>query len=88
MADLVSSDKLLYDNNFEVDGRNRARIIRRCQELERDVYLDFGRSSKLDCVIGVWDDEDGNKLTEKFGTHSGRSKKVSPSLPMRLALTP
>ena len=68
MPDLVSLDKILYDNNIEVDGRNRASIIRRCQELGRNVYLDFGRSSKLDCVIGVWDDEDGNKLTEKFGT--------------------
>ena len=68
MPDLVSLDKLLYDNNIEVDGRNRARIIRRCQELGRGVYLDFGRSSELDCVIGVWNDKDGNRLTEKFGT--------------------
>ena len=68
MSDLVSLDKLLEDNDIEVDGRNRARIIRRCQKLGSNVYLDFGRSSKLDCVIGVWEDEDGNRLTEKFGT--------------------
>ena len=67
MPEIISIDELLQKYKKKVDGKNRADIIRRCHELGRPVYLDFGGSDEDGFVQAVWDEEE-NPKTMKFWT--------------------